>query len=247
MTVLETIDLYQNAINKEGLFQGKSLKELRNYYRIGLTWSSNAIEGNTLSESETKILLEDGLTIGGKPLRDTYEALGHAKSYDYMFAIIQNHSITENDVLTMHKLFYEQIDAKSAGIYRTSKVIITGSKYPVCHPSEIQSKMDQMFHWIQTKRSQYHPVEFAAHLHLRFVTIHPFVDGNGRIARLLMNTSLLQDQYMITIIPPILRQEYIELLEESHSNPEGFIAFIMRRVVETQKEVMRLLHIPNPI
>lgn len=247
MTMLETIDLYQNAINKERPFQGTLLKELRNYYRIGLTWSSNAIEGNTLSESETKILLEDGLTIGGKPLRDTYEALGHAKSYDYMFAIIQNRSITENDVLTMHKLFYEQIDAESAGVYRTSKVIITGSKYPVCHPSEIQSKMDQMFHWIQTKRSQYHPVEFAAQLHLRFVTIHPFVDGNGRIARLLMNTSLLQDRYMITIIPPILRQEYIELLEESHSSPDGFIAFIMRRVVETQKEVMRLLQIPTPI
>jgi Fic family protein len=164
-----------------------------------------------------------------------------------MFAIIQNHSITENDVLTMHKLFYEQIDAESAGAYRTSKVIITGSKYPVCPPGEIQSKMDQMFHWIQRKRSQYHPVEFAAQLHLRFVTIHPFVDGNGRIARLLMNTSLLQDRYMIAIIPPILRQEYIELLEESHSSPDGFIAFIMQRVLETQKEVMKLLHIPNPI
>jgi Fic family protein len=82
---------------------------------------------------------------------------------------------------------------------------------------------------------------------LRFLTIHPFVDGNGRIARLLINTSLLQDGYMIAIIPPILRQEYIELLEESHSSPDGFIAFIMRWVLETQKEIMRLLHIPIPI
>ena len=135
-------------------------------------------------------------------MRDTYEVLGHAKSYDYMFSLIQNHSITGNDVLAMHKLFYEQIDAESAGIYRTSKVMIAGSKYPVFPPSKIQSKMDQMFHWIQTKRVQYHPVKFAAQLHLRFVTIHPFVDGNGRITRLLMNTSLLQDRYMIAIIHP---------------------------------------------
>ncbi len=98
MELFDRIDLNQKTINKERPFQGTLLTELRNYFRIGLTWSSNALEGNTLTESETKVLLEDGITVGGKPLRDTLEALGHAKSYDYMFGLLQNRSIKEQDV-----------------------------------------------------------------------------------------------------------------------------------------------------
>ncbi len=86
------------------------MNELKQYYRIGLTWSSNALEGNTLTESETKVLLEDGLTIGGKPLRDTFEAIGHAKGYDYMFTLLGNHQITVEDALSMHRLFLKDIN-----------------------------------------------------------------------------------------------------------------------------------------
>ena len=246
MELFDRIDLNQKTINKERPFQGTLLTELRNYFRIGLTWSSNALEGNTLTESETKVLLEDGITVGGKPLRDTLEALGHAKSYDYMFGLLQNRSIKEQDVLTLHKLFYHQIDEENAGKYRSTQVVITGSKYSVCKPSLIQTEMNRLLQWIQTKRDQYHPVEFSARLHLRFVYIHPFIDGNGRIARLLLNTVLLQDKYLPAIIPTILRQEYINLLEKSHTNAEPFIAFIAQRVLESQKEIMRLLHIPQP-
>jgi len=246
MELFDRIDLSQKTINKERPFRGTLLTELRNYFRIGLTWSSNALEGNTLTESETKVLLEDGVTVGGKPLRDTLEALGHAKSYDYMFGLLQNRSIKEQDVLTFHKLFYNQIDEENAGKYRLTQVVITGSKYPVCQPSKVQTEMNRLFQWIQTKRDQYHPVEFSARLHLRFVHVHPFIDGNGRIARLLLNTVLLQDKYLPAIIPTIFRQEYINLLEKSHTNAEPFIEFIAQRVLESQKEIMRLLHIPQP-
>ena len=90
--------------------------------------SSNALEGNTLTESETKVLLEDGLTVGGKPLRDTFEALGHAKAYDFMFSLLGKHEITETDILTMHKLFYSDIDGKAAGVYRNIPVFISLSE-----------------------------------------------------------------------------------------------------------------------
>ncbi|WP_328812056.1 Fic family protein [Paradesulfitobacterium ferrireducens] len=89
MDLYKLLDLYQAQINERRPFQGELLKQLKAYYRIGLTWSSNALEGNTLTESETKVLLEDGLTVGGKPLRYTFEALGHAKAYDFMFTLLK--------------------------------------------------------------------------------------------------------------------------------------------------------------
>ncbi|MFA6940558.1 MAG: Fic family protein [Clostridiaceae bacterium] len=246
MNIYEKIDLYKAAIDKLRPFQGRLLNEIKNYYRIGLTWSSNAIEGNTLTESETKVLLEDGLTIGGKPLRDTFEALGHAEAYDFMFTLLNCSTITETDALKMHYMFYREIDAESAGKYRREPVIITGSKYWVCQPEMIQSEMDHLFQWICKERDKYHPAEFAAQLHKRFVFIHPFIDGNGRISRLLMNTALIQDGYLLTIIPPILRHEYIELLEKAHEDDKPFMDFIAERILESQMEIMRLLHIPFP-
>lgn len=103
MMLFQQIDLYKAVIDELRPFEGDLLNEIKAYYRIGLTWSSNALEGNTLTESETKVLLEDGLTVGGKPLRDTFEALGHAQAYDLMFSLLRSHQITEADTLTMHQ------------------------------------------------------------------------------------------------------------------------------------------------
>ncbi|HEX9060156.1 MAG TPA: Fic family protein, partial [Clostridia bacterium] len=206
----------------------------------------NALEGNTLTESETKVLLEDGLTAGGKPLRYTFEAVGHAKAYDFMFTLLKNRAITERDILTMHQMFYESIEKDYAGKYRDMDVFISGSKYPVSETKHIQAEMDSMFQWIVKERNQFHPVVFAAQLHKRFVFIHPFKDGNGRIARLIMNTALIQDGYLPAVIPPVLRHEYIELLEKAHKDDKPFEQFIAERVIESYKEIMRLLHIAIP-
>ncbi|MDD3654989.1 MAG: Fic family protein [Desulfotomaculaceae bacterium] len=246
MDLYKKIDLYKTSIDKLRPFEGELLKELKAYYRIGLTWSSNALEGNTLTESETKVLLEDGLAVGGKPLKYTFEALGHAIAYDYMFTLLCNRRISETDAQTMHQMFYREVDAGSAGRYRTRPVIITGSKYAVCKPEQVQYEINQLFQWATKERDKYHPVEFAAQLHKRFVFIHPFIDGNGRISRLLMNTALIQDGYIPAVIPPVLRQEYIALLEKAHKDDRLFMGFIAARVLESQKEIMRLLHIPLP-
>jgi Fic family protein len=246
MNIFERVDRYKAAIDEKRPFEGMLLNEIKGYYRIGLTWSSNAIEGNTLTESETKVLLEDGLTIGGKPLRDTFEALGHAQAYDFMFTLLRRRQLTETDALTMHRKFYKAIDDDAAGQYRTRSVMITGSRYAVSKAERIREEMDSLFKWAAEKRGQYHPVEFAAQFHKRFVFIHPFIDGNGRISRLLMNTSLIQDGYMLAIIPPVLRLEYVSLLEQAHKDDKPFTDFITERVVESEKEIMRLLHIPFP-
>lgn len=242
MDIYTQLDQYKSKIDTRRPFEGEMLTQLQSYYRIGLTWSSNALEGNTLTESETKVLLEDGLTVGGKALRDTFEAIGHAKAYDFMFTLLNNRTITETDILTMHRMFYENIDMEYAGKYRDIDVFVSGSQYPVTDPTHIQVEMDSLFHWIDSERQQLHPVAFAAQLHKKFVFIHPFKDGNGRIARLIMNTALIQDGYLLAVIPPVLRHEYIELLEKAHENDKPFELFIAERVIESQKEIMRLLH-----
>jgi Fic family protein len=244
MSIYERLDANKAAIDVARPFEGEMLRQLKAYYRVGLTWTSNALEGNSLTEAETKVLLEDGLTVGGKPLRDTFEALGHAEAYDFMFTLLRNRRITESDALTMHQMFYKGIDEGNAGRYRDVAVFITGSKYSVCKVEKIAEEMERLFAWANGERDKLHPVEFAAQLHKRFVFIHPFIDGNGRLSRLLMNTALIQDGYMMAVIPPILRQEYISLLERAHKDDRPFMDFIAERVLETEKEVMRLLHIP---
>ncbi|MBQ3878138.1 MAG: Fic family protein [Prevotella sp.] len=223
----------------------ETLKSLREYYRVGLTYTSNALEGNSLTESETKVVIEDGLTIEGKPLRDHYEAVGHAKAYDYIYNITEKEKLSEEDILSLHRLFYQQIDAERAGHYRTVKVYISGSHYAVAAVSKIPAEMQKLVKWYNENEKKLHPVELAATLHQRFVFIHPFVDGNGRVARLLMNLALLRNGYTIAIIPAILRHEYIYSLETAHTRPEVFADFIADRVIATQLDLLRLMKDEN--
>lgn len=219
----------------------ETLKSLRKFYRIGLTYSSNALEGNSLTETETKVVIEDGLTINGKPLRDIYEAVGHAKAYDHIYKLAKNKELTEVDILKLHKLFYSQMDLKNAGHYRTVPVFISGSKYTVTPPKNIPSEMVKFIQWFNKNEQKMNPVEFAARVHKKFVFIHPFIDGNGRMARLLMNLTLLRNEYTITIIPAIRRMDYVTALENAHTKEDVFVDFIANCVVETQNDLLRLL------
>jgi Fic family protein len=175
MTIYEQVDARKAAIDVGRPFEGEMLRQLKAYYRVVLTWTSNALEGNSLTEVETKVLLEDGLTVGGKPLRDTFEALGHAEAYDFMFTLLRNRIITESDALTMHRMFYKGIEEGNAGQYREVDVYITGSKYSLCKADKIAGEMVKLFAWANGERDKMHPVEFAAQLHKRFVFIHPSI------------------------------------------------------------------------
>ncbi len=219
----------------------ETLKSLRDYYRVGLTYTSNALEGNSLTESETKVVIEDGLTIEGKPLRDHYEAVGHAKAYDYIYQITEKEELTEKDIQNLHYLFYQQMNVEQAGQYRSVKVYISGSRYAVSAVSKIPGEMQKLVKWYNENEKKLHPIELAATLHQRFVFIHPFVDGNGRVARLLMNLALLRNGYSIAIIPAILRHEYIYSLETAHTRPDVFVDFIADRVITTQLDLLRLM------
>lgn len=239
-------ELCKKSIDKLRPLEGKMLKQVTDFYRVATTWSSNAIEGNTLSISETKVLIEDGLTVSGKPLRDILEASGHAKAYDYMFSLLKNAQITEQDILRLHRLLYCGIDLDAAGVYRTEPVMLTGSSYPVSAPEKVENDMKNLMTWATRERKDYHPIVFAAELHRRFVFIHPFLDGNGRTARLIMNAALIQSGYLPCVISPYIRADYISALELSHKDPSRFQAFIAETELETEKDFMRNLDMKLP-
>lgn len=219
----------------------ETIKSLREYYRIGLTYTSNALEGNSLTESETKVVVEDGLTVDGKPLREIYEATGHAHAYDYMRQLATNLPLSEDIICHLHRLFYQQIDENKAGVYRTVPVFISGSQYAVVQTDKIAGEMAKLVEWYNKNEQKLHPILLAAELHKRFVFIHPFIDGNGRVVRLLMNFSLIRNEYNIALIPAILRAEYIAALEKTHTDPEPLQQFITERVIATQTDLLRLL------
>ena len=246
--VWNRIDINKEAISLLRPFKGSVLHQIREYYRIGLTWSSNALEGNSLTEVETKVLLEDGLTIGGKPLRDTLEAVGHSWAYDYMFSLLGERRITLDDIKSLHYRFYKFIDEGNAGVWRDSPIIVTGTDFVFPTPAELGILMEGVGRWIDEKRHSMHPARFASMLHLKLVTVHPFIDGNGRVARLLMNAALIQDGYMLAIVPPILRTDYLSAIRryQQKGDADVFCDFIAERVLESEKDIMRLLHIPIP-
>jgi Fic family protein len=236
------IDKRVEVINKIKPFEGLYLQQINQFFKIETTYSSNAIEGNTISLEETKVILEDGITIGGHPLREFYEVEGHGKAYDYMFSLIQKRCITENDILFCHKLFSSNIpDFISSGEYRNMEVIMSGSKKILPKAKDVPQKMKEFIEWANNERDNQHPVMFAAEAHRKLVNIHPFTDGNGRISRLVMNTFLYQDKLFPVSIPLLRRSDYYNVLEKNISNDFGY--YIAELELQTLKDLMRFLHL----
>jgi len=250
--LLKKIDNYAAAIRAYRPLSEAEVKELDAYYRIGTTYTSNALEGNSLSLSETKVLLEDGITVGGKPIRDCYEATGHAKAYDYMLTLARSGglSVTEDIIRRLHYLFYNGIDPDNAGKYRRGQVFITGTEYLPPTAEDVPRYMAAFVQELAEKQEELHPVELAAYAHRRLVDIHPFQDGNGRSARLLMNLILINQGYCIVSIPPVLRHDYIVALQQAQRerNPsdEAFVKIIAECEIESQKDYCRMFRIKLP-
>lgn len=242
--ILDRIDQYSSEISKYRPFTDSNLlNQIKNFYNIECAWSSSAIEGNSYTLSETKVLLENGITAGGKPLRDALSIIGHEKAYKYIFSLISNKYISENDLLFMHSLLQGGLENESnVGKYRTIDVFITGSKYSVARTDKIQDLVNDLIDRQMYLFESFHPVVAAAKFHKELVFIHPFTDGNGRISRLSMNCLLIQRSFLPISIPPVLRSEYISALEKAHTNDSKFIKLIARCELETQKDFCRMIN-----
>ena len=250
MSALYTIGQLKEKINRRRPMSESEAKQLNDYFKVGATYSSNALEGNSLTLTETKVLLEDGITVGGKPLKDIYEATGHADAYDFMAEIARSGDleITEDIILKLHELFYQRLDKENAGKYRDVRVIITGTDYVPPSPAKVPDEMKKFISELKDKAAKLHPVILAAYAHRRLVDIHPFVDGNGRTARLLMNLILINKGYFVVSIPPIRRPEYLDALRVAQRKDKPsdnlFNGLIAECVHETQKDYCRMFEIP---
>jgi len=194
------------------------LRNLEEWFRVELTYSSNAIEGNTLTRQETALVVEKGLTVGGKTLTEHLEATNHAKALDWVQAQVkrQPRDLEERDLLTLHELVLRGIDDAHAGRYRSIPVRIAGSTTVLPNPRKVPELMEVFVAWMQHEEA-FHPVALAAEAHYRLVTIHPFVDGNGRTARLLMNLLLMMAGYPPAIIRPEDRIAYLNAMETAQT------------------------------
>lgn len=243
--LLKKIDFYKDYYDKSFALSREQLENLKDYYRVSLTYSSNAIEGNTLTLSETQVVIEEGITVGGKTLREHNEAYGHGKAFDLMVEIAkgQGNVVTEENLLALHRLFYQKIDEEHAGKYKTEQNFIVGSEHATTSPDEVPGAVKKMVMWAEENQIKLHPVEFAAVIHNKIVDIHPFADGNGRTARLVLNLILLNKGYFIVTIPPVLRHEYISSIEKSRrqGNAAAITEFIGECELESIRDRYRLL------
>ncbi len=190
------------------------VKNLDDWYRVELTFTSNAIEGNTLSRRETAVVIENGLTVGGKSLREHLEATNHAKALDLVRALATKTpaTVTEADILSLHQMILRGIDDPNAGRYRSVPVRIAGARVALPNPRKVPELMAEFMAWLSGPHDE-HPVALAGEAHFLLVSIHPFTDGNGRAARLLMNLLLLMHGYPPAIIRKEDRLAYLGALE----------------------------------
>jgi excisionase family DNA binding protein len=207
-----------------------ALHKLQETFRVELTYNSNAIEGNSLSLSETKLVLEEGVTIGGKSLKEHLEATNHSKAIDFIESLVKKTRIGEQDVLNTHAIILDRIDPENSGFYRRGAVRISGTDYSPPNAAKVPGLMQEVYHMLNAKGGE--PIETAAMIHQRFVDIHPFIDGNGRTARLLLNLYLMRNGYPPVILLKAERKRYIRVIIEEQVGGDSapFVNFVAKAV-----------------
>ncbi len=241
--ILKEIDQLKAKLNELRANQSeKVIKALD----IEYTYESNKIEGNTLTLQETALVIEKGLTVGGKTLNEHLEAINHTYAIDFIKEIAQKKEpITERLIIEIHTLILKSIDNKNAGKYRNVPVMISGAKHVPPQPYEVPILMNELLQWYETNKDKLHPIILAAEMHERLVTIHPFIDGNGRTSRLLMNLILLQNGYPIAILKGDAdsKLKYYNTLEiaQTESNKNPFIILIIENLKETIKRIIKIV------
>jgi Fic family protein len=208
----------------------QTLAALAAWYDVELTYSSNAIEGNTLTRSETALVLEKGITIGGKPLKDHLEAIGHRDALHFVRTLAAaGEPVREVDIREIHRLVTARVDPEEAGRYSTHQRMFAGSPLVLPMPAEIPALMGKFAAWLAAAPAR---PETAFEAHARLIAIHPFSDGNGRTARLLMNLLLIQTGYPPLVVAPERRAAYIDALQalQLRADPAPYRDFMTERL-----------------
>ena len=208
------------------------LKKLEEEFALAWTYNSNAIEGNTLTLQETEIVLNSGVTIGGKTVKEHFEVVNHKNGIDFVKSLVaKKEPLTEDTIRQLHVLILQSIDDTEAGHYRRQNVRILGARHIPPQSVKVPRLMSEFIAWFHEKEYIFSPPELAAAIHYRLVMIHPFIDGNGRVARLLMNLILMKNGYPPAIILKVDRKRYYRVLNEANlGSPEPYEDFIGRAI-----------------
>ncbi len=231
-TLLKSIDGKKRELDKYRPLNTSISKKLKEQFELEWTYNSNAIEGNTLSLHETAVVLQQGVTIGGKSVNEHLEAINHRDGIIFIESIIEKKiDISEDVIQELHRLILKSIDDVEAGVYRRHNVRIVGALMIPPQAIKIKAKMEELLFWYYENKYEIPIPVLAAKFHYRFVCIHPFIDGNGRVARLLMNLILMAKGYPPAVILKVDRQKYYRVLNEANQGKEdSFENFIGRSI-----------------
>lgn len=243
---LERIDRLKIWLDEFRPFESSIVAELKKLYDVRFTYNSNAIEGNTLTQSETELVLTKGITIGGKTLDEHLEAIGHRDAIDYIEQLAQQDTpINQWEIKQIHNMILRKINPEEAGSYRTLDVMAAGTNYRYPPHYLLAQLMGDFVSWLNSASAlSLHPVEYASIAHYRFVSIHPFRDGNGRSARLLMNLLLIRSGYPIVVIDNQVRNDYINALAYGQQNEDDLSQLcnlVFDATIVSLVEVLRLV------
>jgi len=231
--VLLRIDEGKRLIDRHRHLPASVLGRLKEQLVLDWTYNSNAIEGNTLTLRETKLVLEEGLTVGGKSLREHLEAINHRDAIDYVEDLVrEDEPLAERHLKDIHALILREIDPQFAERYRDIQVRISGSNHLPPAPLLVGEMMHDFCREWLADHQDIHPVELAALAHFELISIHPFVDGNGRTARLIMNLLLMKNGYVPAIILKNDRKKYYDALEKAQKGETEDFIFLVARAVE---------------
>jgi len=238
----EEVDKLKNELDSKRPIPKETLKSLKESINLEWTYNSNGIEGNTLTLRETQVVLE-GITVGGKTITEHLEAINHEKAILYLDDLVKDKQpITEWNIKNIHQLILKEIDNENAGRYRKENVTIKGALHIPPDFVKIPELMQKLILNYEVW-NKHQPIIRAALLHGELVKIHPFIDGNGRTSRLIMNLDLMNHGYNPIIIKKENRLEYYEVLDKAHTTKDytDFIKLVTKLEIEMLKKYLKLL------
>ncbi|HIE45025.1 MAG TPA: DNA-binding protein [Flavobacteriaceae bacterium] len=243
--LLKNVDKLQKTWSSLKPLNKTQLEKMREYFMLNYTFESNLIEGNTLTLQETHLVVNEGLTISGKSMKEHLEAVNHYEAIDFIMDLVKNKEpFTQRILKEIHYLILKGIDRTNAGVYRRVPVVISGSAHKPPQPYLIDKQMEDVFEFYAANKNKMHPVILASEMHQKIVTVHPFIDGNGRTCRLIMNLILLQNGYTIANLKGnnIARLTYYKALENIQINDStlDFHSLIINTSIDSLKEHIEL-------
>lgn len=231
--VFQRLFIKLDKLNSSRPLPSSALRKIKESISVEWTYNSNSIEGNTLSLRETQLVLQEGVTIKGKSLREHFEAKNHEKAIEYLYKIVNhNYTLRSVDILYLHGLVMQSVEEDFAGRLRNGGVRISGTNFTPPNANKVSGLIDELVDFVNKNPQKLNVIELATIFHHKFVWIHPFFDGNGRTVRLAMNLLLMRNGFPPAIILKNDRKKYYEALNQANKGNYHQLILLMCQAIE---------------